>query len=201
MRSLSGRSFSLVAALVIPVCAAAGDMSCDRTPELQHFDMSECECGSSLSRLPIAAPKGMTLVAACGYKNEEFIGVVGEFYFKGMALVTGKVRHVNNPAPRGTILLDANTTGKQTPFRSATLSLKFDDDSFAIQRFGAPPVSEQSPCVSADATMNVKLLYVKATYDESEGGNYPKVFEVFKVGQYEPCTEQEPGQEQIQEQE
>lgn len=201
MRLLSGGSFSLVAALVIPICAAAGDMSCDRIPELQHFDLSGCECGSGLSRLPIAAPKGMSLVAACGYKNEEFIGVVGEFYFKGKAFVTGKVKHVNDPAPRGTVLLDANTSGKQTPFKSAILSLKFDDDSFAIQRFGVPPVSEQSPCVSADATINVKLLYVKASYDESEDGNYPKVFEVFKVGQYEPCTEQELGQEQIQNQE
>jgi hypothetical protein len=195
MRSLSSRSFHFVAALVIPICASAGDVSCDRIPELQQFDMSECECGSGLSGLPIAAPKGTSLIAACGYKNEEFIGIVGGFYFKGKATVKGKVRHVSNPAPEGAVLFDANATGMQIPFRNAILSLKFDDDSFAVQRFGAPPVSEQSPCVSADATIKVKLLYVKATYDENEDGNFPKDFEVFKVGPYEPCTEQELGQE------
>ena len=191
MRSLSVRAFHCVVVLMIPICASAADMSCDRIPELQQFDMSECECGSGLSQLPIVAPKGMSLVAACGYENEEFIGMVGEFYFKGMALVTGTVRHANNPAPEGAVRFEANTTGDQIPFRSAILSLNFDDDSFAIQRFGAPPVSEQTPCVSADATISVKLLYVKASYVENEEGNFPKLFDVMKIGRYVQCPEQE----------
>ncbi len=191
MRSLLVRSIHYVVALVIPICASAADMSCNRIPELQQYDMADCVCGSGLSKLPIFAPRGMALVAACGYKNEEFVGVVGKFYFKGMAFVAGRVRHVNNPAPVGTVQFEAVTTGSQIPFRSATLSLKFDDASSAIQRFGAPPVSEQTPCVSANATISVKLLYVKASFDENEEGNFPKDFEVFKVGPYEPCTEQE----------
>ena len=192
MRSFLMRSIYCVVALVVPICASAADISCDRIPELQQYDMAECECGSGLSKMPIVAPKGMALIAACGYKNEEFVGVVGEFYFKGAAFVTGRVRHVYNPAPEVAVRFEANnTTGDQVPFKSATLSLKFDDDSSAVQRFGVPTESGGSPCMSADATIKVKLLYVKASFDENEEGNFPKDFEVFKVGPYEPCKEQE----------
>jgi hypothetical protein len=191
MRSLSSRLFFIAAIFAIPLCASASDISCNRIPELQHFDLSECECGKGLSRLPITAPKGMALIAACGFKKEAFIGVVGEFYFKGKATVKGEVRHVNSPASAPAVLFDANASDDQTPFRNAVLSLKFDDDSFAIQKFKAPLVSEQSPCLAADAVISVKLLHVKAGYDEDEEGSYPKVFEVLEVGQYKPCQEEQ----------
>ena len=192
MRSFLMRSIHYVVALMVPICASAADVSCDRIPELQQYEIAGCECGSGLSKMPIVAPKGMALVAACGYQNEEFVGVVGGFYFKGAAFVTGRARHVDNSTSEGAMQFDTkNTTGSQTPFKSATQSLKFDDDSSAVQRFGAPAVSGESPCMSADATIKVKLLYVKASFDENEEGNFPKDFEVYKVGPYEPCKEQQ----------
>ena len=194
MRTVLTRLFHCVVAIAVPVCASAADVSCDRVPELQQFDVAACECGSGLSKIPIVAPKGMKLIAACGYKNEEFIGVEGGFYFKGAALVTGRVKHANNSSPEGAMQFEAkDTTGDEIPFKDATLSLKFDDDSGAVQRFAAPAVSAELPCMSADARIKVNLLYVKASFDENEEGNFPKDFDVYKVGPYEPCKEQQQG--------
>jgi hypothetical protein len=191
MQSLLVRPFALSAFFAIPLCASASDMSCSRIPDLQNFDMSECECGKHLSRLPITAPKGMSLIAACGYKNEEFIGVVGDFYFKGKETVKGEVRHVNNPASGDSVLFDATASGQHIQISSAIRSLNFEDDTLAIQKFKLPPVSEQSPCLAANAVVRVTLLHVKAGYEEDEEGNYPQAFEVLKVGQYRPCQEQQ----------
>ena len=191
MQSLSVRLFASTAFFAIPLCASASDMSCSRIPDLQNLDMSECECGKNLSRLPITAPQGMSLIAACGYKNEEFIGVVGDFYFKGKETVKGEVRHVNNPASGDSVLFDATASGQHSQISSAIRSLNFEDDTLAIQKFKLPPVSEQSPCLAADAVVRVTLLHVKAGYEEDEEGNYPQAFEVLKVGQYRPCQEQQ----------
>ena len=189
MQSLSVRLFASATFFAIPFCASASDISCSRIPDLQNFDMSECECGKNLSRLPITAPKGMSLIAACNYKNEEFIGVVGDFYFKGKETVKGEVRHVNDPASGDSVMFDATASGQHSQISSAIRSLNFEDDTYAIQKFKLPPVSEQSPCLAADVVINVTLLHVKAGYEEDEEGNYPKAFEVLKVGQYGPCQE------------
>ena len=191
MQPLSSRLFVLVAFSAIPLCASASDTSCSHIPELQLIDLSECECGKNLSQLPITAPKGMSLIAACGYKKEEFIGTVGEFYFKGNATVKGEVRHVNSPAFGNLVLFDSKAFGQHSQFSSAIRSLSFVDDSFAIQQFKLPLVSEQSPCLAADAVISLTLLYVKAGYEENEEGNYPLGFEVLKVGQYRPCQAQQ----------
>jgi hypothetical protein len=195
MQSLSGRLCALVAFFAIPLCASASDISCSHIPELQRIDLSECECGKNLSRLPIAPPQGMSLIAACGYKRVEFIGAVGEFYFKGKATVKGEVRHVNSPAFGSSVLFDSKASVQHGQFSSAIRSLSFGGDSFTVQQFNLPPVSEQSPCLAADAVVSLTLLYVKAGYEEDEEGNYPIVFEVPKVGQYRPCQEQQEEQD------
>jgi hypothetical protein len=191
MKSLLSRLFAFVAIFAIPLCALASDISCDSIPELRQDDMSQCECGKSLSKLPITSPKGMSLIAACGYKKEEFVGVVGEFYFKGKATVKGEVKRVNSPVSGSSVLFDAKASGQHSQFSSAILSMRFGDDSSAIQKFKLPSVSEQSPCLAADAVISVTLLHVKAGYESDEEGSYPKVFEVLKVGEYGPCQEQQ----------
>jgi hypothetical protein len=191
MQLYANRPLALIAFFAIPLCASANDTSCSQISDLQNLDLSECECGKHLSRLPIAAPKGMRLIAACGYKKEEFIGVVGDFYFKGKATIKGEVRHVNSTASGGSVMFDALASGQQSQFSSAIRSLSFEDDTDANQKFKLPPVSEQSPCLAAEAVVNVTLLHVKAAYESDEEGNYPKTFEVLKVGQYRPCQEQQ----------
>ena len=141
MQSLSVRLFASAAFFAIPLCASASDISCSRIPELQHFDLSECECGKNLSRLPITAPKGMSLIAACNYKNEEFIGVVGDFYFKGKETVKGEVRHVNDPASGDSVLFDATASGQHSQISSAIRSLNFEDDTLRNSKI------QTSPCL------------------------------------------------------
>ena len=187
MWSSSVRPLNAIAALLIPFCASASEMSCDSLPELQQLDMSGCECGSSLAKLPIVAPRGMSLIAACGFKNEEFVGIVGKFYFKGNARVAGTVRHSKPPSRNSTLEFVANTPGRPIPFLNATRSLKFADESSESERFGAPPALEDGACASAQTLLNVKLLYVNASYDESEEGNFPKDYDVLKVGPFEVC--------------
>lgn len=196
MKSLSSLLLATLLVFAFSFCASASDISCSRIPELQHFDLSQCDCGKNLSRLPITAPQGMSLIAACGYKKEEFVGVVGEFYFMGNATVKGEVKRVNSLVSGGSVLFNANAAGNQNQFRSAILSLRFGEDSFAIQKFKLPSVSEQLPCMSADAVIRVKLLHVKAGYESDEEGSYPQVFEVLKVGPYRQCKEQEEDQKQ-----
>lgn len=189
MRPLSAQLF--IAILALPLCASASDILCNSIPELQPYALSGFECGKGLSKLPITAPKGMSLIAACGYKKEEFIGIVGEFYFKGKATVNGEVRRVNDSVSGDSVWFDAKTPGKDSEFSSAILSLKFGDDPIAIQKFKLPPLSEESPCWAADAVVSVKLLYVLSGYGSNEEGNYPKEFEVLEVGQYRQCQEQQ----------
>lgn len=194
MRPLSAQLF--IAIMAFPLCASASDIQCNSIPELQPYAMAGFECGKSLSKLPITAPKGMSLIAVNGYKKEEFIGVVGEFYFKGKATVNGEIKRINDPVLGDSVWFDAKTPGKHSEFGSAILSLKLGDDPATIQKFKLPPLSEKSPCWAADAVINVKLLYVLSGYGANEEGSYPKEFEVLNVGQYKECPAQQEAADQ-----
>jgi len=191
MQSLSNRLFSFIAFIAIPLCASASDISCDSIPALKQYALTGFECGKGLSKLPITAPKGMSLIAASGYKKEEFVGVIGEFYFKGKATVNGEIRRVNDPDLGDSVWFEAKAPDKHSEFGSAILSLKLGNDPIAIQKLKLPPLSEESPCWAADAVISVKLLYVQAGDESDEEGNYPKEFDVLKAGQYRECQEQQ----------
>jgi len=176
-----------LAFLFYSFCAEAAENMCNNIPELQPFDLDGCECGKSISKLPITAPKGMSLIAACNYKKVEFVGSTGRFYFKGKATLSGNVRRKNGSDFRDSILFDANKTVAENSFRSAVNTMRVVGDLNTINKFKSPPLSEESPCWASVANITVKLLYVISGYESDEEGSYPKDLDVLKVGQYSPC--------------
>lgn len=189
----------LIAILAVPFCAYANDDSCKNIPELQQHAPGECVCGKGLSKLPLTAPDGMSLIAACGYKKEEFVGTVGEFYFKGKATLKGEVRRVNSSASRESVLFDAKVSGKYSEFRNAVLSLKLEDEPGVIEQFKLPPPTAESPCWAADAVIRVRMLYVLSGYGLDDEGSYPKQYDVLKVGQQRQCREAAAAEEEAAE--
>jgi hypothetical protein len=189
MRPLSAQLFAAI--LALPLCASASDNLCNRIPELQHFSIAECECGKGLSKIPVAAPNGMSLIAACGYKKEEFIGIVGDFFFKGNATFNGEIRRVNDPVSGDTVWFNSKAKRKKNIFGVSVLPMKLESDFITVQKFKMPPLSEESPCWAADATIRVTFIYVTTGYNSNEETSYPKEFKVLKVGQYKQCQVQQ----------
>jgi len=181
----------LLAILASPLCATADDTQCSSIPELKEYDLTGCECGKELSKLPITTPKGMTLIAACNYNKVEFVGIVGDFFFKGKATITGEVRHITNPRSGDSAIFISKKPVPFNAFRSATSSLRFELTPTTIQQLKLPLLSEASPCLAADAVINVNLLFVQAGEEEALEGNFPKIFNVQNLGEYKTCPDEE----------
>jgi len=177
----------LVAILVFPLCASADDTQCGTIPEISDYDLTGCECGKELSKLPITTPKGMSLIAACNYEKVEFVGIVGDFFFKGKATATGEIRHITNPRSGDSAVFIAKKPVPFNAFRSATSSLRFELNPAVIQQLKLPLLSDATPCMTADAVINVNLLFVQAGEEEALEGNFPKKFDVQKLGEYKAC--------------
>lgn len=185
----------LIAFSAIFSSATAAEDLCSTIPDIQQHSEIGCDCGaalSGLSGLPAKAPKGMSLIAVCGFKKVEFVGTVGEFFFKGTSTVKGQVMRVKDPILGDIVRFKAKSAGKQ----SALQTLKFGSDSPANLKFRTPALTDESPCWAAEAIINVSLLNVHVGYESDADGSYPKDFEVLKVGQYSPCQIEEAGDDE-----
>lgn len=182
----------LIAFSAIPFNATAAEDLCSTIPEIQQHSEIGCDCGAMLpnvSDLPVKAPKGMSLVAVCGFKKVEFVGTVGDFFFKGTSTVKGQVMRVKDPVLGDIVMFKAKSAGRQ----SALQTLKFASDSPANLKFRTPAISDDAPCWAADSIINVSLLNVHVGYESDTDGSYPREFDVLKAGQYSPCQIEEAG--------
>ena len=166
--------------------AAAAETACKATTNLSNEELTRCTCGNEVAKLPVSAPLGMKLVAACGQKYESGEWS-GGFYFAGSNVQSGTVTREFNEVFGDMLSFDADKSVPYQQFLSEAQHLKFWDDPTAIQRFRAPRPTERNSCWSARAKIEVQVLHILAGGID-EAGSYPRKYRVLSLGKYRRCS-------------
>lgn len=160
--------------------------SCNAIVELPSEKRSGCTCGGALAKLPVSAPPGMKLVAACFPKYENG-GWDGSFYFTGRYVELGTVTREDNEMVGDMLSYQAQKFSTYSPLASEATHLKFWDDPAAFKKFRAPRPTKKTPCWSAKVTIEVTALHLLGGGND-ESGSYPLKYRVLRLGKYRSCN-------------
>lgn len=166
--------------------AGASEPTCSAIVGLPRDQLAGCTCGPLVAKLPVAAPSGMKLVAACG-ENEENGSWYGGFYFTGRHVQSGTVKREENEWFGDSLWFDADTQLPYQAFSSEGQHLKFSDAAGANKRFRAPRPTQKTGCWSAKAKIEIQILQVLSGGTD-ESGSYARKYRVLSLGQYRPCA-------------
>ena len=166
--------------------AVASQPICSAIVGLPRDQLAGCTCGPLVAKLPVAAPSGMKLVAACG-EIEENGSWYGGFYFTGRHVQSGTVTREENEWFGDSLQFDAEAQLPYQAFSSEGQHLKFLDDPGANKRFRAPRPTRKIACWSAKAKIEIQVLQVLSGGTD-ESGSYARKYRVLSLGPYRPCT-------------
>lgn len=161
-----------------PASAAAND-------GLEHLctDNSGCVCPADLPKLklPPLAPKGLLLVAACSVRKEG-TDILGNFFYKGEAVIAGKIRRA----------LEWNDMfGDQEVVTFADLRFMEEHRTRAIEEFKLPSLSGKARCWVADAQVKIRSVRVDYGPGTDQDGSFVDEFDVLTVGPFRRCRSME----------
>lgn len=182
------RKVSAILIMMFCTClAGARESSCESIPELKRqgwpgYSVKECDCSADLaSRFKVNSPKGMSLIAVCGQRDEG----LGGYFFRGASKVTGEIKR-NEYASGLNLHFHAPHAARYDRFASSLTRMKFIDEKAALKHFRAPALDAAAQCWKATAELMVSSILVLLG-ENDEAGNWPLEYRVLSVGKYEKC--------------
>jgi hypothetical protein len=164
---------------------AAAEAACGAIAGLRAEELTGCTCGKALAQLPLSAPPGMRLVAACGQQDEHG-DWTGRFLFVGSHVESGTVTREEDEFFGDMLRFTAEKSLPFEQFANASAELKFWDDADANRRFRAPRPTLAISCRSAQARLEIQVLEVISGGGDQDG-SYPRKYRVLNIGKYRPC--------------